>query len=386
MSVFGISGGTGSRHGRISNGQAVLILMGVVLSVTVFILPGPPALLAGSDAYWGPALATIPSIPMIALYVLLARRFGMAGPYEYLPRLLGRPLGKAVSALYVVFFLIIAASVTQTLAIVLGSIVMPLTPLPVFAAVAVLTAAYVAYLGIETFGRLAQLMMPLLLAVLVFITLALLPELDFDNMLPILRHGLMPSVRAAVIPSAVRSEAALALAFLLPAMRSPGRAFRVGVLATSVLGLLLVINAVTILGLVSAGEAARLTLPALVAARHVRLGRGIENIEILVIVPWLMALTMKVALYVFFAAAGIARTLDAPSRRPAVLPAAVLAGVLGGWMFPSARILTEYITDVWPGYAVTMNLLVPAVLLTLSVALGRKGCPPGAGQPGGDER
>jgi len=99
-----------------------------------------------------------------------------------------------------------------------------------------------------------------------------------------------------------------------------------------------------------------------------------------VFVPWLMAMTLKIGLYVLFAAAGIARTFDAPSWRPGVLPTAVLVGVLGGWMYPGARMLSTYLTGVWPGYAVTMNLLLPTALLALSLVLGRKSPPRGARQ------
>lgn len=379
MSLFGISGGTASGGGKISNGQAVLILMGTVLSFTVFIFPGPSVELAGNDAYWAPALATIPSIAQMGLFWALARRFGYKSPYDYLPRLLGPGLGTLVSASYVVVFLISGAAVEVQAGLVLAAVLMPLTPLALFTVMTVLTAAYAAYLGMETFGRLAQLMMPVLLAVLVLITVGLLGQLDYGFLLPILRHGFRPAWRAAALPMAMRSEAALVLAFLLPLMRSPGRGLRAGVLASCLIAVFLVMLFVTVICLVSPGDAVRQTAPVLQASRMVVITRGLEHVEFLVIAPWLIALVLKVALYVHLASVGMARVAGLRRWQPLVLPAAVLTGVLGSWMLPNIQTLLLFLTRIWPGYALTMNTLLPLSLLLVAVVLGRGENRPGRG-------
>lgn len=375
MSLFGVSGARGAGGGKISNGQAVLIMIGTVLAFTAFIFPGPAAEVAGGDSYWSPYLATIPSIIQLWIIWALARRFAYASPYDYLPRALGPFLGTLVSLLLIMLLVINGAAVEVQASLVLASVLMPLTPLEVFTIVTVIAAAYVAYLGMETFGRLAQLMLPLLMLVLLMMTVGLIRDLDLGFLLPILREGFRPAWRGASIPTAMRSEAGLVLAFLLPAMASPRRGFRAGIFATWVITAFLVMLFVTVLCLISPVDAARQTAPILTAVRMVTLARGIEHVEFLVVIPWLIALVLKVALYAHLAAVGIAKLAGARTWKPVVMPAAVLIGVLGAWMFPNTQSLLLYLTRVWPGYALTINILLPLSILIASMIMGRKAGP-----------
>jgi spore germination protein KB len=371
MSLFGISGGT-SGSGKISNGQAVLILMGVVLSFTAFIFPGPAAELAGGDSYWSPYLATIPSVFQLWVVWVLGRRFAYASPYDYLPKAVGRFLGILVTGLLVMLFVVSGAAVQVQAGLVLASVLMPLTPLQVFTVVTALTAAYVAYLGMETFGRLAQLMMPVLMLVLLLMVVGLIGELDFGFLLPILRQGWRPAWHGASVPTAMRSEAGLVFAFLLPLMQSPRRGFRASILATWLITVFLVTLFVTVICLISPGDAARQTAPILTAVRMVVITEGLEHVEFLVIVPWLIALVLKVSLYTHLASVGIAKIAGARSWKASVAPTAALIAVLSAWMFPNTQFLLLFLTRVWPGYALTMNILLPSAVLAAAIILGRK--------------
>jgi|GEM_PF-1611484 len=370
MSMFGTPGQTPTTGGTISNGQAALIAIGAVLAITIFVLPGPPVAEAGNDGYWSPMLATIPSVVQIAVFVWLGKRYDWQSPYQYLPKLLGRWLGGLVKLLYAFLFLFIAASVSQEIAKVVGAISMPMTPPQAFVILTVLAAAYVAWLGIEAFGRLAQLILPLLLGVLLFIPVSLIPQLDLGYLLPILYEGWLPPLRGALAPIAMRGEAALLLAFMLPHLRVPRKALRTGVLVTCVIALFLALNAVTLISLLSPGEVARLSMPVLAAARLVRLTRGIEHIEFLILGPWTIALVLKVGLFVYFATVGVAAVARS-QWRPYVLPTAVLAGALGSWMYPNSQTLAYVIGEVWPAYSITMILLLPLLLVAVSLVRGR---------------
>jgi spore germination protein KB len=382
MSVFGISGRTAGTGGTISNGQTALIAIGAVLSITVFVLPGPSVMEAGNDGYWSPILATIPSVAQLGLFYWLGKRHGWRSPYEYLPELLGTWLGKLVSLAYAFLFLFVAGSVNQLLTKVLAAVFMPLTPTAVFAVCTALAAAYAAWLGLEAFGRLAQLIMPLMLGAMALVPLALIQQSDFGQILPILHFGWAGPLRGAPVPIAMRGEALLLLGFLLPHMRTPQRGFRVGMLVTCSIAILLAINAISLIAVFSPAEVSRLSMPIVTAARQIRLVRVIEHVESLIIGPWTVALVLKVAIFVYFSAVGVARVAGT-GWRPLILALAMLSGAIGSWMYPNAQTLSYTISRIWPGYSLTMILLVPLALAIVSVI---KGKPPGRRQQGGGPR
>ncbi len=379
MSFFGFSGGERAA-GAISLGQAALIMIGVVLSITIFVLPGPAIVSAGTDAYLSVAVATLPSALQIAVVCWLARRFGWQSPWEYLPRLLGRVLGTAVSTVLLFTLLLIAAAVDQEIVKVVASTFMPVTPILVFVIISMLAAAYVAWLGMEAFGRLAQLMLPLLVAVLLGMTLFLLPRMDFGYLLPILHHGWRPVWHGAATPSAMRSEIGLVLAFMFPHLRSPRHALRAGVLATCLIGLLLVIDTVMVMTLFSPSEAARLVMPTVTAARMVRVTKGVEHLDFLIITPWAVSLTLKVALFLKLAADGLQKLVRTASSRSLVLPLAGIIGLLGAWMYPSPQVLATFLSDAWPGYAAVVSFALPLLLALVALVSGRKDPAGGGGR------
>ncbi len=278
MSLFGLPG-TSTTGGKISSGQTTLIQIGVVLAVTIFVLPGRSAAVAGNDSYLSPAVATLPSILQIVVIYLLAQRFDWTSPYEYLPRLLGPVLGRAVSLFFVFLLLFLAATADQEITKVVGAVFMPLTPLVVFVMLSTLTAAYLAWLGHESFGRLAQLMLPALLLVLAWVWIGASGNVDYGYVLPILHRGWRPVLHGAGTAMAMRSEAGMTLAFLIPHMRNPRQALRSGVMASCVIGLALALNVITVIGLVSPPETVRLTMPTLTAARMVQATREIRHLE-----------------------------------------------------------------------------------------------------------
>lgn len=379
MSVFGMSAGAPGSGGTISNGQAALIAIGAVLSITVFVLPGPSVIEAGNDGYWSPVLATLPSLVQLGLFCWLARRHGWASPYQYLPTLLGPWPGRLACLLYAGLFFFVAASVSQLAVKVLGAVFMPLTPPAVLAVTGSIAAGYAAWLGIEAFGRLAQLLMPLLLGVMALLPLAVAGQSDPGQILPILHQGWAGPWRGTAVPMAMRGEAVLLLAFLVPHLRRPKHAFRVGTLASCAIAIFLAANAMMLISLFSPAEVTRMSMPVVSAARQVQLARGIENIEFLVIGPWMIALVLKVAIFIYFGAIGLACAFKT-NWRPLVLPASLAVSALGSWMYPNAQVLKHTISNIWPGYSVTMILLLPAVLCLVAWLRGPASAAGGRGR------
>jgi spore germination protein KB len=351
----------------ISNGQAMLIIIGAVLAVIVFVLPGPVIDVAGNDAYLAPMLATLPSIVSAWLFVHLSRRHGWAGPTEYLRTVFGNVAGTAVAAVYLVFFLVVTASVGQEIPKVVGAVIMPMTPQLAFVVPTALAAAYVAYLGLENFGRLAQLVVPLLMLVLVAVPLADVQQADFGYVLPILNNGWRPVLRGMAFPMAIRGEGAVLFAFLLPHFKSPRRGFRAGVWTTCLLGLLLGYNVVFILSVFSPRFAAGLALPSLELARMARLSRAVEHLEAAVLGPWLLALTFKVAFYVCILSRGLAEVIRLTDWKTVVLPVSATVAALGMYLYPSSMALRESLTAVRPGFTLVVAFLIPVTAVVVSL-------------------
>jgi len=354
----------------ITNGQAVLVIIGAILAVTAIALPGPAIEEAGNDAYLSTALASVPAYVSAALFYYTGRRYRWEGPLGYLPRVFGQLAGKAVLLVHLVFFVLVAAAVGQEVPSVLGAVTMPLTPPWVFVAATVLTASYVAYLGVENFSRLAQIVLPFLLAVLLVVPVMVGRFAEVGYLLPILGDGWRPVLRGMAVPLAIRLEGAILFAFLLPHMMSPRRALRAGAVISSALALVLAVNAISVMTVFSPEIASTLQIPTLSLARMIRLG-AVEHLETLVLGPWLMALMLKFAFYTYLASRILQAVSGVRDWKALVFPIAALTGALGLYLLPDSARLNASLSEVRPGLALLVAFVVPSVTLAVSLIRGR---------------
>lgn len=358
------------RTEKITNGQAMALIIGAILAVIVFTLPGPAIEEASSDAYLSTALASVPALVFAVLFFWLSRRHGWSGPLQYIPEVFGRFLGRMLILVYVLFFILVASTVGQEVPKVVGAVTMPITPQWVFVLMIILVVSYTAYLGVENFSRMAQLVVPLLVAVLIAIPLFTLRYLDFGYLLPVLGGGWRPVLRGMAVPLGVRAEAPVIFAFLLPHIRSPKRGLQACTFTTSALAVLLAVNSISVTAAFSPTIAARLQIPTLSLARLIQLTPGIEHLETLVLGPWIFALAMKVALYVYLAARGLQTAFGLCDWRVAVLPFAVMTGVLGLYLQPDSATINVTMSELRPGASIFVAFLLPLITAAVTVVRG----------------
>ncbi|WP_414085582.1 GerAB/ArcD/ProY family transporter [Geobacillus thermodenitrificans] len=68
--------------------------------------------------------------------------------------------------------------------------------------------------GIAVLGRLAQILVPVVILLLTIIVILVFPDIELENMFPMFENGLLPSIMGAATPQSWFSECFL-MAFLL---------------------------------------------------------------------------------------------------------------------------------------------------------------------------
>nr|WP_315990635.1 GerAB/ArcD/ProY family transporter [Desulforamulus aquiferis] len=128
--------------------------------------------------------------------------------------LLGRYLGGLLALIYIVSFLFFCVMVTIQFSIIISTSFKPESPPFVWHLVVLVPALYVSYLGISVPARMNELLLPLGLLLLPLVALLNIPNINWDEYLPMLQHGLLPPIEGAVLTAGELTYPMLILALI----------------------------------------------------------------------------------------------------------------------------------------------------------------------------
>lgn len=305
--------------GMISHRQASFLIANGIMATIILFLPALMAKELGQDAWIAVFIATFAGFLYMALLVSLGMRFPKQNLVEYGIELLGPWLGKVLGFFMGLFFFYINGHIIRQFGELMVSAVMPETPLVVFCILLVSMAAYGVYLGLEVFARVVEIIFPLSLIVGLVIVGMAVPEMDFDQLTPVLTHSFSEFVKGLGEMWIFYGQGLL-LTMLIPYIRHKGSVKRVVPEVTFYLNFAILLDIVGVLAIFGAEEASRLVFPTFELAKIVHLAGFVERIESLVVGVWVTTVGLKVMLFYYAGLLSFAHTFNLRDYRPLVLP------------------------------------------------------------------
>ncbi|MGB9867569.1 MAG: GerAB/ArcD/ProY family transporter [Bacillota bacterium] len=357
---------------KISPYQLVLLLITVVGGSAFFMLPQGAAKHAGRDAWLTPIIASFPAAITVRVVAALAHRYPGRTLAQYSRNILGKYLGSAVGLLVSLFITHVSSVVLREIGEFLVSQIMLDTPLVVFVICVALAAAYAAWHGLEVLARVNQIVLPVgVFSGLCFLCL-LLPKVDFESFLPFLEEGIGRPLRGTLLPTSFRVQ--LGVLFALAPQVSPQESLlKAGGAANIFLAAILTLTVAAVVGVLGEQGAANATFATFMSSELIRYGEFVERLDALIMVLWISLSTLKTAVLLYSSSVMAAHSLGLRSFRPLVWPLALCSVILGLYQFKDFVSLANFMELVAFPEAVTIFLLVPAILLLIATLFRRAG-------------
>lgn len=349
---------------RINGRQFGLLVFLYSIGTTILITVNTLADAAGQDAWASVALGMGISILLVWLYTSLAKLYPDSGLVEFTVSALGKWLGRAVCLSMVVFFFIGSVSTLYIVGNFSRTLMMPETPIVfiniLFTAVVVMGAR----LGIETIARSAEILFPLVLFFIIFLVLFSSPELDIENLIPILGADIGSIAKGTFMFVGVFSLPQVVLMMIFPYCLNRGgkggRAFFVGMLAGGAAILIIEIYCITVLG---ADYTAQSVFPAYTLAKKISIDEIIERVEAIIAGLWIITIFYKTVLYFYAAVLGLSKALGLRDNRPLTLPMGMLAVTVSLILYPDVSYAMMWDARVWLPFALVHGLFIPLFIL-----------------------
>ncbi|GAA3407367.1 endospore germination permease [Paenibacillus hodogayensis] len=357
------------RENGLAGRQFFIMTFGLTVGTSILVTPAGLAGTAGGDAWLSSLVSLMINMAMVALYIVLTRLYPGRTLFEIHEAALGTWAGKALTLLYLFYFLILAGTLLGNLGFFLSSEIMPETPIEAIQILFLAAVVMCARLGIVVLARVGELMFPWVIVLFLFLALALLPQIDWNHIKPVLEKGWAPVVKAG-LHSAMFQELVVLLMFI-PLVREGKKASH-GYLAGTALGSLM-LSTVVLLSVLVLGvqQSANSTFPAFALAKTINIGNFLQRVEGLLITIWVLTFFMKTMLLFFSMLKGFQTLCRLKSYQPLVYPLAMLVLVIAWNTYINTVYVGEIIQKVWSVYSMLHVLVIPLAIAAIGAVRKR---------------
>ncbi len=356
--------------GRISNIQASMLAITSLTIVGHLILLTVVISHSRQDGWIAAIIGTFLGLFGILSLVKLSQRFPGLTLVEILFKHFSWP-GKILGVVYLLYFFLMVILATRLFAEAYNRI-MAQTPSWAFITVILLLTTFIVYLGLETLGRLNQVMLPVLVIfaiAVVFLTIG--EKKEYSNLLPILGNGLYPVSLGSLAVMGWFGEFVI-MGMLLPYVQRPEKLVKTGVY-TALITLLFFLGPITgPIAMFGPVEAAKMAFPTFSEVRYIVAGEVLNRFDAIAVLFWTVGLMIRISIFFYGLALGTAQVLKLKSYQPLVIPLAWVIG-LGALLFANNYAeVNEFLFQTYVPLNILMGAVIPLMLLLLSIVFKRR--------------
>ncbi len=200
---------------------------------------------------------------------------------------------------------------------------LPLSPLSFIMVLFTIGAVLGSMLGIEAIVRLNAIVLPIISAAYIIILLGVMPQMELNNIFPILGTGMKDIFRNGLFRVSVFAE--LLAIFLLPPFLGDNKKVRnTGYITLGLCSFFLLVSSLTYILTFSYPSSLEPFNPIYQMARLINLGRFFQRIESIFVFIWAMAALLHITSVFYLSVYVIAKSTGLKYMRPLIMPVAVI--------------------------------------------------------------
>jgi len=337
-----------------------------IIATGVLSIPSIAGRFARHDMWMTPIIGSVIGFITVFIVWKLHQLYPKMTPIQYSEKILGKAGGKLFSFLIVFFYIHNTGIVIRQYSDFITGNVLQQTPSIIFSITILFVSALAVRGGIEVIARSAVICTTIFMITSLALLL-LIKDLELGYMLPLLENGWLPVLKGSFIHNAWFSEFFL-LAFIFPFVHHSGKKGLKSGMKTCLYVMLILFYVhffvLTMLGVSSVNQ----FYPVYSIVRAIRVFGFFENFEVIITASWVLGNFVKVSVFLFVASLGLAQLLNLSDYRLIVFPLSLLLLLFSYWDIPNIVVLTDYMTKIQPFYFVSVQTVLPLVLLLIALA------------------
>lgn len=314
--------------------------------------------------FWIVGLTTpLVGIFIVSLYCYIGSKFPNMTIIQMIKKVFGKWIGTIVAASLIFLSFILSANIPWYVSNFV--ITHAMTEVPPYAINGLLViAVLIAVLyGIETIGRISELILYFVVGFIIIVALLLLPNVKIENIQPVLEHGIIPIFEGSVFLSAFTTLPLINILMVYPKNIDDieeGRKIIIkGYLCSALLVFIILFMTVLVLG---HSITASTQYPTYLLGKEINIGTILTRLEFIVALIWFATQFIVSIFYYYVALVGFSQLIGIKDYKNIAIPFAFIVFVLTEVIFPNVIYQGYWASIIWIPYIITHGLILPVLL------------------------
>jgi spore germination protein KB len=356
---------------KISGYQLFWLIFTMEFGMTAIFTLSSSVFLAKQDAWISLILATLICLFTTFVAVKLSLLYPEQTFIQYSQSILGKWLGKIILVPYFLMWVSVTGIILREYADFVFIALFSSTPLWIVILIMLGAIVYVTYTGgLRSIGRCSEIIGPITVAGSILIFIFSVKDWEWLRILPVYSNtGFLHIVKGSLIPASFLAESFMVV-MLIAFMSKPQRAMissLFGVAAASVAVLAMTMIVIMVFG---PNLPAKFIYPLYSAVSYISVMDFIQNVDVLVVLLWIIGIFIKLSLYLFITSYGTAQLFHIKKWKHTIWFIAPIVFVIS--LLPRNTNDTMNYADFWLAVIFPVNLLCIPLLLWIIGTIRKK--------------
>lgn len=356
---------------KISGYQLFWLIFTMEFGMTAIFTVSPAVFLAKQDAWISIILATLIGLFTTFVAVKLSLLYPEQTFIQYCQSILGKWLGTIILVPYFLMWISVTGNILREYADFVFISLFSSTPLWSVILIMLGAVVYVTYSGgLRGIGRCSEIIGPISAIGGILIIIFSIKDWDWLRILPVYSNtGLLHIAKGSLIPASFLGESFMVV-MLIAFLSKPQRAMissLSGVLVASVAILAMTMVVILVFG---PNLPAKFIYPLYSAVSYISVMEFIQNVDVLVVLLWIIGIFIKLSLYLFIISYGTAQLFHMKKWKHAIWLIAAIVFVIS--LLPRNTNDTMDYAKFWSAVIYPVNLVVIPLLLWIIGAIRKK--------------
>lgn len=355
-------------NGKISQKQGIAMIAMLIMGESMLMVMG---LEAKTDIWISILLAGGFGALIMIIYAKLMSYLPEKDFYETLEFFIGKAGSKIVIFLFTWYFFHTCALVLRNYGQFVVTIGLKETPLIAALIILIILCAMAVRAGIEVLGRWTVPFLYCVIAFLLITVLLVSQNMNITNLLPLFDRGVVPIAKGTLGVVSFPFAEIIVFLFVFPAFKKGISIKKVLLKGLAVGGTVILVTSLTDMLVLGPNIAESLYYPTFSTMATINYGDFLHRLEVVAAIVFILAVFVKITIYLFAVCKGTTRLLGLKNHRFIVIPISLLV-VNMAYSFDSMIYFHEWVFKVWPYYAPFFQIVIPIILLIIIETKKRK--------------
>lgn len=355
---------------KIAARQFMILVIMFIIGSSILLIPAALATHAEQDAWMSAIIGVVLGLCIIGILIALGNRFPTLNLIEVCMTLFGKWIGAAVSLLVVIHSFLLSVFMLRYIGDFMATQIMPETPVEAIHIVFILLVILASKYGLETLARSAEIFLPWVVGFLIVLTLFVLPQMDIENIRPVLQNGMSPVIKGTLPLIGIPYLELVLLMVVYPHVNETAKRGRAFLLGGTIGGTIIILITFLTLAVLGPYLTVRNIYPSFALTKQINIGQFLQRIEALLAIAWFLSIFYKTTLCFHVSAIGLSQILKLKRYHSVLVPLGFLCVTYATIVYPNIVYGIAFAGMIWTPYAAVFGLILP--LLLLAVALIRR--------------